>query len=155
MPSPASRIAAVLGLGGAAVLAVWLALRPPPAGDPPAAVESPVPAVVPAPRPAEPVAAVVPLPTPASAGIPEQDCILYPDGTRLPPLNGVKKAPRMVFHRAVPFTKVVRKERDPRTGIEWYVHENGARSTTRLQPDGGSYADIELSSAPQPVIDDK
>src|SRR5689334_16937891 len=75
---------------------------------------------------------VAPLQTPQAAGVPEADCISYPDGTRLPPLNGVKKAPEIVFHRLTPFTKVLRKELDPRTGLEWYVHENGVRSTTRM-----------------------
>jgi hypothetical protein len=113
-------------------------------------------AAAPAPMPVAPV--VAPLQTPESAGIPKDDCIAYPDGTWLPPLNGVKKAPPMVFHRMVPFAKVMRKEIDPRTGIEWYIHENGVRSTTRLQWKNGveeAYAEIDLPRATAPIANDK
>lgn len=103
-------------------------------------------------KPAEP--AVATLPTPQSSGIPVEDCIVYPDGTRLPPLNGVKKAPPLVFHKLAPFARVVRKEVDAR-GIEWYVHENGVRSTTRLQANGEAVAEIEMATAPAPVAHDK
>lgn len=117
--------------------------------------EAPLPApTVPVPSP--PVAA--PLPTPESAGIAQEDCILYPDGTRLPPLNGVTKAPAVSFHRWAPFTKVLRKERDPRSGLEWYVHENGARSTTRWMLRNGvqeAVGEVELPAAPRPLVDDR
>lgn len=104
-------------------------------------------------EPAKP--AIVPLPTPQSAGIPVENCIHYPDGTVLPPLNGVKKAPQMLFHRLVPFAKVVRKEFDRGTGLEWYIHENGVRSTTRLQADGRAVAETDKPTQPAPVADDK
>jgi hypothetical protein len=106
-----------------------------------------------APKPVAP--AVATLPTPQSAGIPEEDCIVYPDGTRLPPLNGVKKAPPVVFHRLVPFARVVRKEFDRATGLEWYIHENGVRSTTRLQPNGEAVSEIDKPVAPASVANDK
>lgn len=109
-----------------------------------------------APRAAEPV--VAPLPTPESAGIAKEDCIHYPDGTYLPPLNGVKKAPAVTFHKYVPFTKVVRKEFDRATGLEWYIHENGARSTTRQVLRNGVqevYAEVDMPRAAAPVVDDK
>lgn len=113
----------------------------------------------PAPSPAKPAEPVVaPLPTPESAGIPKEDCIRYPDGTYLPPLNGAKKAPAMTFHKYVPFTKVVRKEFDKATGLEWYIHENGARSTTRVQWRNGVqevYAEIDMPRPSLPVADDQ
>lgn len=115
--------------------------------------EAPVP---PAPKAAEPVVAA--LPTPESAGIPKEDCIHYPDGTYLPPLNGVRKAPAVTFHKYVPFTKVVRKQFDLATGLEWYIHENGARSTTRQVWRNGVqevYSEIDMPRASAPVADDK
>lgn len=101
---------------------------------------------------------VAPLPTPASAGIPPEDCITYPDGTKLPPLNGIKKAPPIVFHRLIPFTKVLRKEFDKASGLEWYVHENGARSTTRLQWRNGvqeAVGELSMPTTSQPMVDDR
>jgi len=144
-------VAGLLGGGG-----YWLSRGQEDAKVVPA---SPTPPVV-APGPALPPPAVVtaPLPTPESAGVPVEDCIAYPDGTRLPPLNGVKKAPAMVFHRMVPFTKVIRKELDPRTGVEWYIHENGVRSTTRLQWKDGvqtAFSEIDMPREAAPVADDK
>jgi hypothetical protein len=154
-----TRIAAVLAVVAAAGAGIWLAQRRPPADPPPppeTPLHQPAAAPTPGPAPAPALAEPLPLPTPASAGIPEADCIAYPDGTKLPPLNGVKKAPQMVFNpRLMPFAKVVRKELDPRTGIEWYIHENGVRSTTRLQPDGKAYAEIDRAAAAQPVVPDK
>lgn len=142
-----------LALGLVAVgTAVFLFVR---RTDAPVVPPVQAPAVVtqaPAAKPAEPV--VAPLPTPESAGIPVDDCIAYPDGTRLPPLNGVKKAPQMVFHRLIPFAKVVRKEFDKATGLEWYIHENGVRSTTHLQWKNGvqeAFAEIEIARPALPV----
>ena len=89
--------------------------------------------------------------TPEQAGVPLADCILYPDGTRLPPLNGVKKAPQLAFHRDQPFTRVVGIERDAR-GREWYVHENGVRSTTYLDARGMVMGEV-MKDAPVVPID--
>jgi hypothetical protein len=120
---------------------------------PPAQQREPTPK---APEPAPAVVAPLPLQTPAQAGVEEKDCIVYPDGTKLPPLNGVKKAPTLTFDkRLMPFAKVVRKELDRATGLEWYIHENGVRSTTRLQPDGRAYGEVEMARTAQPVVPDK
>lgn len=88
--------------------------------------------------------------TPEQAGIPLADCILYPDGTRLPPLNGVKKAPQLSFHRNQPFTRVVDIERDAR-GREWYVHENGVRSTTYLDARGMVMGEVMMDAPVMPI----
>ncbi|MCA8953102.1 MAG: hypothetical protein KDE27_26560 [Planctomycetes bacterium] len=87
-----------------------------------------------APQPAS--GELVAVETPAEAGILPENCIAYPDGSRLPPLNGVEKAPRIAFHRAIPFSPVIGKRTDAH-GTEWYVHENGAMSTTRYQLKNG------------------
>lgn len=143
-----------VAVAGAAA-AFWLSRGAETPAAPPGTTAAPAPVAAPAAPPA-PVAA--PLPTPASTGIPEADCIAFPDGTRLPPLNGVKKAPAMTFHRLVPYAKVLRKEFDKATGLEWYIHENGVRSTTRLQWRNGvqeAVAEIEMPRAVQPVVDTK
>ncbi|MCA8976371.1 MAG: hypothetical protein KDC98_16750, partial [Planctomycetes bacterium] len=120
----------------------------------PAPAEPDTAPVGPAPAPA---AVEVPLQTPAEAGIPEEDCILYPDGTRLPPLNGVEKAPRVAFHRRIPFTRVVGRHRGA-DGVEWYVHENGAMSTTRFQVRNGvreAVGEVTMPVTPSTVLEDK
>ena len=124
---------------------------------PPAANPSPAPAASGSPQEA-PRPVTGELQTPEAAGIPAADCLVYPDGTRLPPLNGVKKAPTLQFHRLVPFAKVVRKEFDKATGLEWYVHENGVRSTTHLQWRDGvqeAVAELSMPAKTMPVAEEK
>ena len=104
---------------------------------------------------AGPTAGPEPLPapvlrTPEQAGIPREDCIVYPDGTRFPPLNGVKKAPQLAFHRETPFSKVVGMVRDSR-GVEWYVHENGVRSTTYLDGRGVPLGEVAKDAPVMPI----
>src|SRR5215207_11669604 len=120
--SVSTRLVVVSVLVCAAAAATWLLLRTPRPVPPAEAPLVPAPAPTLAPSTPAPEVLSAPLPTPASAGVPEADCIVYPDGTKLPPLNGVKKAPAITFHRLIPFTAVVRKEFDRATGIEWYVH---------------------------------
>jgi len=79
--------------------------------------------------------------------------IAYPDGSSYPPLNGVTTAPKLTWHRLVPFTRVVRIERDA-SGRDWYVHENGARSTTYVDARGQVMSDIEMPKAAQPLVDE-
>lgn len=149
-----ARTAIWLALGVVAVAALWAWFADRGAAQPP--MESAAPIAVPAQRRTEAAPAVIaPLPTPESAGIAAADCIAYPDGTRLPPLNGVKKAPAVSFHRLLPFAPIVRKEFDRATGLEWYIHANGARSTTRLMQDGRAVAEVDMPAKSQPVVDDK
>ncbi|HEX6813475.1 MAG TPA: hypothetical protein VF384_17785 [Planctomycetota bacterium] len=152
--SSRSSLLSALLLVAAIALAFWWWPGTPAQALVPPEPASPPDATVPH-EPAEP--AVAPLPTPESAGVAAADCITYPDGSLLPPLNGVKKAPPMVFHRRVPFSKVTGKERD-RNGVEWYVHENGARSTTRLMWKNGvqeAVSEISLPAEPKPLVGDK
>ncbi len=81
------------------------------------------------------------------------DWISFPDGTAYPPLNGVTKAPPVVWHKMLPFSKVLRIERD-RQGRDWYVHENGARSTTYLDQRGVAVSDIAMDKPTMPILDD-
>jgi hypothetical protein len=157
MGAPFVRAAVAIGVLTVAGGGVWLAMRDQqPAPQRP--TEEPAPAAAPEqPSPTVPVSAPLPLQTPAEAGVAEADCIVYPDGTKLPPLNGVTKAPPVTFHRLVPYAKVVRKERD-RTGLEWYIHENGVRSTTKLQWRNGvqeAVSEVDMPRPPAPVVPDK
>lgn len=112
------------------------------------------PAVQPIPR-AEPPPAAAPVAVPLPpVTTPEPGWITYPDGSRFPPLNGVTQAPKMVFHPQVsPYAKVVGRERD-RNGREWYVHENGVRSTTYVNSAGVSTYEVRRPMDPRPIVDD-
>ena len=131
--------------------ATYLLLRresPAPLPTPPAPV-----AVAPlASEPPRPAAAPLPLPPPAAVVEPRAGYIAYPDGTWFPPLNGVQTAPQLHFHpKLAPFTKVVGREIDA-TGREWYVHENGVRSTTYVNSKGGVSYDIQKATTPAPML---
>ena len=103
--------------------------------------------------PVEPRVVTLPSPVPATSMV--AGYIAYPDGTFLPPLNGVEHAPRVAFHpRIMPFTPVVGLERDA-TGREWYVHEDGTRSTTYLDRDGRAIADVQKPAPAQPMLPDE
>jgi len=144
----------VVALTGSAVVAWRLGWFGGGQEAPPAPAVGPAPAVTaPAPGPA-PATVNVDLRTPEQAGIPRDDCMQYPDGTFLPPLNGVKKSPPLVFHRTAPFTKVVGCIKDAR-GTEWYVHENGIWSTTLPQPNGGAITQVIQAAKPQLTVEDK
>ncbi len=102
-----------------------------------------------APSPALPVTGSLPLPVPELTAAKAEGYIAYPDGTFYPPLNGVKVAPKIVFHpRLSPFTKVVGQWRDAR-GRVWYVHENGVRSTTFINGAGVASYEVEKDTTPQ------
>src|SRR5262245_52856841 len=133
-----ARLLAVVG-ALALALAAWLLWRDPgpapatPTGTPPTAA---VPQAAPAPAAVPPRAAAEGRAAPPAAKATEQpDWMAFPDGSALPPLNGVTKSPKLTWHRMLPYTKVVGTERDAQ-GREWYVHENGARSTTYFDPRG-------------------
>jgi len=165
-----ARLLALLGILAIALVA-WLTFgeRAPtpqpghapghPPGDPP-----------PAQAPAEtnshgPVAVqdqgAAPAPTPparepapvAAKAADHPDWIAFPDGTALPPLNGVAKAPKITWHRLLPFTKVTGLERDAQ-GREWYVHENGARSTTYIDARGQAVGELSMPAATKPILED-
>jgi hypothetical protein len=144
----------VVGAAAVAVLAVALFWdrspnAPPTPKDPP---KSDAGAQKPGPAPAvgKPVPRDLP-PTDPKAD--RTGWVAYPDGSSYPPLNGVTTAPKLIWHRLVPFTRVVRIERDA-SGRDWYVHENGARSTTYVDARGQVMSDIEMPKATQPVVDE-
>ena len=155
-----AKVLAALGVL-AVVIASWLWLRAPatPAaapGDGPGPAHSPVaiddlgPAIgspPPAPKPA-------PAPAPAAAKASEHpDWVAFPDGTALPPLNGVAKSPKLTWHKLLPYSKVVGQERDAQ-GREWYVHENGARSTTYIDARGQAVAELSMPADVKPLVEE-
>lgn len=102
-----------------------------------------------------PLPATAPLPPPETQVEKAPGYIAYPDGTLYPPLNGVRVAPKIQFHaRLAPFAKVVGKERDA-NGREWYVHENGVRSTTYVNSAGNSTYEVTKAVEPQPIVPDE
>src|SRR5262245_38013503 len=156
-----ARFLAVVGILAVA-LAAWLLRRDPSPtptpGNHPPAIEAPSGSGVPAPVvdkvPAPVTKPPAPEPAPAPAKAADQpDWIAFPDGTSLPPLNGVTKAPKLTWHRMLPYTKVVGKERDAQ-GREWYVHENGARSTTYIDARGQAVGELSMPSATKPILDE-
>ncbi len=56
--------------------------------------------------------------------------LLLPDGSTVPVLNGAFGAPAMGWPEERPWSPIIAKETDP-DGVEWYVHEDGSKSTTQ------------------------
>ena len=54
-----------------------------------------------------------------------------PDGTEVPPLNGLPEAPPLVWPSERPYARLLGREVDP-NGLEWYVHADGAKWTTHM-----------------------
>ncbi len=99
-----------------------------------------------------PESAPLPLPVPETSPAKAPGYIAYPDGTFYPPLNGVKVAPKIIFHsKFAPFAKVVGQIRDAR-GREWYVHENGVRSTTYINSAGLETYEVEKDMPPAAIV---
>lgn len=126
------------------------------ASDAPPIPPSPLPA---AKQPAEgplPVTTKLPERRPAPPAVDALAAhVEFPDGSRYAPLNGVTVTLKPTFHpRLLQYTKVVGIERDGR-GRDWYVHENGARSTVYVNSDGAAVAEIEAPSAAQPMLPDE
>ena len=53
----------------------------------------------------------------------------FPDGTELPPLNGVEIPAKLQWPKNRPYSPVVGKKTEA-NGDTWYVHADGTRSTT-------------------------
>lgn len=123
-------------------LAAHDALPAPPADRVTTAVAgAPVPATV-----QPPVGAVA---APAATAAAE---LRYPDGSVRPALNGVGATLAPSFTVCVPFAPIVGVERD-RHGLQWYVHDNGARSTSFLDARGLPFAAAYLPGEPRPLVD--
>gem|GEM_PF-5716168 len=65
-------------------------------------------------------------------GPPPPGAAVFPDGTWLPPLNGVLEAPPFPgFEAGRPYAPVIRIDTDPVTGLQTWVHADGTRSNTQ------------------------
>jgi hypothetical protein len=141
-------IAGLVLAAGLTALFLWRsAPDKPPVGPPKSA---PQPAKT---DPQAPLLKAAPGAVEAPAGQDQTGWTEFPDGSRWPPLNGVQVAPHIEFHRQfTPFAKVVRVERDA-TGRDWYIHENGVRSTMYVDSLGRVQGMAERPGQAQPSID--
>lgn len=138
-------------LPGAALLAAalgWWVLS----SSPPAEVGSPEPTKAPAQtdptQPVTPVAGQV-APSAGAASNASKAKLLYPDGSTAELLNGVTEPVKLVWNSG-PFTPIKDKILDQ--GIEWYVHEDGTRSTVRMIAINGVPAPIGLVAKPTEAL---
>lgn len=126
VPDPRLRLSLAAALaGGLIAFLCWPAVATRPAGgdslpQPPAS------------------APTVPTLANASLGRPREEpatstrgAIVYPDGSRLPALNGATSPPRPTYPSWLQFTPVVRTVRGA-DGRDWYEHEDGTRTTTYM-----------------------
>lgn len=74
------------------------------------------------------------LPPAVHLSLPENRTLLLPDGTRIRALNGAINASPMkgAWPKNVPWSPIVATERSD-LGVDWYVHEDGSRSTTEMK----------------------
>lgn len=112
----------LVALGGAG----WTLLRETGVDEPPKPASQPRPQPVNGVAPAKSAAAIEPTKSPTDVS----GMVRYPDGTYLPALNGVRGAPAIQWPAGRPFSPVVDKVGTPPN--EWYVHADGARSTTTM-----------------------
>ncbi len=65
---------------------------------------------------------------------PPAGAAIFPDGTWLPPLNGVKFAPHACpWPKDIPYSPVIKIVTGDK-GIQWYIHADGSHSGTQLAP---------------------
>ena len=95
--------------------------------------------------------------TTRSAPAEEERQIVFPDGSKLPPLNGVEVPAPMEWPGERPYSPVVRRMRDQR-GREWYIHADGSRTSTWMEwrKDLGRYdavtvVDNPVAGTPVPI----
>lgn len=56
-----------------------------------------------------------------------------PDGSTVPVLNHAYGAPKMSWPKDRPWSPITGKYTDANTGEEWYMHEDGSRSSTLMR----------------------
>lgn len=67
-----------------------------------------------------------------NTGKPPHGAAVFPDGTWLPPLNGVKVAPKFPgFAPGFPYAPVVKIVKGDKN-VSWYIHADGSHSSTQL-----------------------
>lgn len=78
--------------------------------------------------------------------------LLLPDGSRVPALNGISGEIRLLWPPDRAPSPIVGREVST-TGLEWYVHADGTRSTTQwFTHDDGRREAVATVAAPIPVV---
>lgn len=109
-----------------------------------ASAAAPVPVAVQAPRAPDAAA-------PARA-VASTEGLRYPDGSLRAGLNGVTERLEPSFTDCLPFAPIVGVERDYH-GLDWYVHANGARSTSFRDGRGFPFALAYMPGPQRPSVD--
>lgn len=84
-----------------------------------------------APRPGKPESAPIGVQVFTEAPADRERYVALPDGTYVEALNGARGAPAMCWPEGRPWSPIIGTERDVR-GQLWYVHADGAKSTTLM-----------------------
>src|SRR5262245_40990264 len=167
---PVSLFGAALGVAVLVVAAWWLLhamharhaaapVQPTPADAvAPAAVQPATAAApAPAPPPAQPAARrrvdnphggqVQAVPDYAHPGV-----LTYPDGSTRPALNGVTADVTILWDNGRPYSPIVEKWTDPKSGWEWYRHADGSNSTVRIVEINGVPQVCPMTTHPEPAV---
>jgi hypothetical protein len=102
--------------------------------------------------PEPPAATATPEPTPAPIRTPDrpEELVGYPDGTYMPPLNGVTHPSSLMWPVGHPFTPIVGK-RSTADGTWWYLHADGTCSTTMMVWRSDVGAKVAMTHVARPV----
>ncbi|MBK9385712.1 MAG: hypothetical protein IPN34_12960 [Planctomycetes bacterium] len=145
----------LLVLLSAGAIGVYFALRSPRSTPPtvPATMRSAPTETAPAPVVAHAPLREAPAPT-RTPPVPEE-MIRYPDGTFMPPLNGVKQPALLHWPPEEPFSPIVGKQMAG--DVEWYVHADGTQSTTQMvfRSDLGREVAVTHVARPMPVASEE
>lgn len=98
----------------------------------------------------QPTEMSAPTPPVTEAPRPKSDMLVFPDGTALPPLNGVEKPGPVQWPEGRPYSPVVGKHTEP-NGLEWYDHADGTMTTTTVtwRKDLNRYDGVTLMATPK------
>lgn len=135
------------GLGAAAIcLAAPSGAPLAPAAEVAAVASAAAPVPVPVQAPLAPDAA------PPARAAASTEGLRYPDGSVRAGLNGVTDRLEPSFTECMPFAPIVGVERDYH-GLDWYVHANGARSTSFRDGRGLPFALAYMPGPQRPSVD--
>lgn len=147
MSRTAAATAGVILAAAAVVTWRWLDGEPAPAAPPTPSASKPATAP---PTAAAPVQADLGKKPEAPKPAAEVAHVKFPDGSTWPTLNGVT-TDLVMPSGTLPFTRIVGTEDGP-NGWKWYVHENGARSTTVMLETNGVLRATPLMAEPKTAL---
>lgn len=105
-----------------------------------------------APAPVAVQAPPAPDAAPQAHAVASTEGLRYPDGSVRAGLNGVTDRLEPSFTDCLPFAPIVGVERDYH-GLDWYVHANGARSTSFRDGRGLPFALAYMPGPQRPSVD--